>query len=74
MHGPLLKRMLEARQISQTAFARLMGVSEGYIRRLINEDRKPGAELEQQMVEFFATCWVCGSEWKDTPKGREHGH
>jgi plasmid maintenance system antidote protein VapI len=73
--GQLLKRMIAERLLTQTGFARKMGITEGYVRRLINENLKPSAKLESKMISFFATCWVCGSEWKDTPAGAaKHTH
>ncbi len=71
MTGQRLKRLIVQHHLTQTGFARKMGISEGYVRRMINENLPPGKGLEAKMIAFFDTCWVCGSEWKDTPRGKE---
>lgn len=58
-----LRAELIARKISPADFARLMGVSQTWVGRLLAGKTTPGPALEARINAFLRVCWVCGKRW-----------
>lgn len=58
-----LRKELADRKISQSDFARLMGVTPTWAGKLLAGRAKAGTELQKRIDAFLSTCWVCGRKW-----------
>lgn len=53
----ILKKALESKGLTKYKVAKLLGISESYVNRIISGERKPSVEVAQKVAELFELDW-----------------